>query len=391
MNSDLLNRFSETVASIYAAALQPAAWPDVVQQIAALHNTDKAILLTPTTALQDGGFIVAHGLNGPFMQEWSTRYITHDVWTIASTRLGLVQDGNVMLGEDLVSDAELGASIFYREFLSRQNIRQLCTGIVFSGEVPDLPTTCCSIFREPRGLRFDDSNRTLHRLTVNHLSQALGTMVRLRDAEFRLASSLQALDRLKGAVLLLGRRGNVVFTNRAAHTLLQQQDGLALRMGNPVTDALGWLQTPRGEAQAALDAEIHAAMDSDPLQAPHFAHGLALARPSGRSHLVVHVAPLTDRNDVSQTLLQAGAIVFVSDPQAVPELDPALLQRLYGVSAAECRVAQELLGGQTLQAIAGRLHLTENTVKTHLQHLFEKTHTGRQQQLIRLLLGLVHH
>ena len=66
MNSDLLNRFSETVASIYAAALQPAAWPDVVQQIAALHNTDKAILLTPTTALQDGGFIVAHGLNGPF-------------------------------------------------------------------------------------------------------------------------------------------------------------------------------------------------------------------------------------------------------------------------------------------------------------------------------------
>ena len=391
MNSDLLNRFSETVASIYAAALQPAAWPAVVQQIAALHDTDKALLLTPTTALQDGGFIVAHGVAESFLQEWSTRYIAHDVWALASARLGLRRDGHVMLGEDLVPDAELVASVFYREFLSRMDIRQLCTGIVFSGQTPDLPMTISAIYRPAHSARFDDTNRMLQRLTVNHLSQALGTTVRLRDAEFRLASSLQALDRLKGAVLLLGRRGNVIFANQAAHTLLQQQDGLALRMGNPVADALGWLQTPRSETQAALDAEIQAAMNSDPLLATHFAHGLALARPSGRSHLVLHVAPLSDRNDLSQTMLQAGAIVFVSDPQAVPELDPALLHRLYGVSAAECRVAQELLGGQTLHAIAYKLHLTENTVKTHLQHLFEKTHTGRQQQLIRLLLGLVHH
>ena len=391
MNTDLLTRFSETVASIYAAALQPDAWQQVVQNIAELHGTDKAILLTPTTALQDGGYLMAHGLAAPFIQEWSSHYIEHDVWTIASTRRGLTRDGNVMLGDELVPDAELLTTVFYREFLSRQNILQLCAGVVFSGQIPDLPMTSCSIFRSAESARFDETNRALHQLTTNHLSQALGTMVRLRDAEFRLASSLQALDRLKSAVLLLGRRGNVVFANRAAHTLLRQQDGINLRMGNPVTDALGWLQAPHADTQSALDAEVHAAMASDPLQAPHFAHGLALARPSGKSNLVLHVAPLTDRSELSHTLLQAGAIVFVSDPQGMPTLDAALLHRLYGISAAECRVAQELLGGRTLQATAAQLHLAENTVKTHLQHLFEKTRTSRQPQLIRLLLGLVHH
>ena len=68
---------------------------------------------------------------------------------------------------------------------------------------------------------------------------------------------------------------------------------------------------------------------------------------------------------------------------------PALLRRLYGISAAQCRVAQQLLRGQTLQATAQHLHLGDNTVKTHLQHLFEKAATSRQQQqLIRLLLAL---
>ena len=391
MNSGLLVRFSEMVASIYAAALQPEAWQQVVQKIAELHDTDKTILLTATTTLQDGGYLIAHGLDAPYIQEWNTRYIADDVWTSATIRLGLMQDGNVVLGDELVPEAEFLNSVFYREFLSRQHIRHLCAGVVFSGQVPDLPATSCSIFRSAESTRFNETSRTLHRLTVNHLSQSLGTMVRLRDAEFRLASSLQALDHLKGAVLLLGRRGNVVFANRAAHALLQQHDGISLRTGNPLTDALGWLQAPQAAVQSALEAEIRTAMDSDPLQTSHFAHGLALARPSGKSSLVLHVAPLTDRSDLSHTLLQAGAIVFVSDPQGIPTLDATLLHRLYGISAAESRVAQELLGGQTLQATAAKLHLGENTVKTHLQHLFEKTHTSRQQQLIRLLLGLVHH
>ena len=80
--------------------------------------------------------------------------------------------------------------------------------------------------------------------------------------------------------------------------------------------------------------------------------------------------------------------MFITDPQAVPVLDPALLHRLYGISTAECRVAQQLLHGQTLQQAACHLHLGSNTVKTHVQQLFEKTRTHRQQQLIGLLLAL---
>ena len=106
---------------------------------------------------------------------------------------------------------------------------------------------------------------------------------------------------------------------------------------------------------------------------------------------MVQAVPLAEQNAAWGSPLQPVAIVFLTDPQATLVLNAALLRRLYGISASECRVAQELLRGQTLQDAARQLHLGENTVKTHLHQLFEKTQTHRQQQLIRLLLSLGQH
>ena len=103
---------------------------------------------------------------------------------------------------------------------------------------------------------------------------------------------------------------------------------------------------------------------------------------------MVQAVPLAERDMAWGGPQQPGAIVFITGPQATPALNAALLRRVYGISAAECRMAQELLRGQTLQETARQLHLGENTVKTHLHQLFEKTRTHRQPQLIRLLLSL---
>lgn len=389
MDSALLDRFSRTTEAIHTAALQPHTWPQALQSIATLHSAPQVLVVTPATHPDDGGFALAHAIDDAFLQEWATHYLPHDVWTAQAQRLGLLHDGHVLLGEDLVPDAQLVQTIFYREFLVRQGIRRLCSGVVFSGLLPGLPLTICSVFRSSACAAFTEADRYLHTLLTRHLSLALGAALRLRDGEFQLATSLQALDRLHGAVLLLGRRGNVLFANRNALALLARAQGLGLRAGNPVTDALGWLHTGDASAQVVLDATLRAALASDPLCAPHFAHGLALHRPGAQGDLVLHAVPLSEQgSELWCRQLQPGALVFLTDPQALPVLDPTLLHHLYGISAAECRVAQQLLHGQTLQATAQQLHLGDNTVKTHLQHLFEKTRTCRQPQLMRLLLAL---
>ncbi|WP_164066423.1 hypothetical protein, partial [Serratia marcescens] len=88
--------------------------------------------------------------------------------------------------------------------------------------------------------RFDDLHRTLHALITRHLSLALGTMFKLRDADFRAASSLQALNRLAAPLVLLGARGQVRFVNDAAHRLFAERDGVTLSAG-AANDDMGWL------------------------------------------------------------------------------------------------------------------------------------------------------
>ena len=80
------------------------------------------------------------------------------------------------------------------------------------------------------------------------------------------------------------------------------------------------------------------------------------------------------------------AIVFVVDPERSPISPERYLRRLYNLTRAEAAVAAEVLEADGLQAVAGRLGVSLETVRTHLAHVFAKTGTRRQAELVRLLL-----
>ena len=65
-----------------------------------------------------------------------------------------------------------------------------------------------------------------------------------------------------------------------------------------------------------------------------------------------------------------------------------LLRRLYGMTKAEAAVAIRLLRGDGIKPIADSMCLSTGTVKTHVQHIFNKTNTHRQAELVRLLLTI---
>ena len=49
--------------------------------------------------------------------------------------------------------------------------------------------------------------------------------------------------------------------------------------------------------------------------------------------------------------------------------------------------AQALLGGGTVGNLARTLGISQATVKTHLQHIFDKTGTRRRADLMQLIAG----
>jgi DNA-binding NarL/FixJ family response regulator len=70
--------------------------------------------------------------------------------------------------------------------------------------------------------------------------------------------------------------------------------------------------------------------------------------------------------------------------------NPAALEAL-GISPREAAVLQEIAAGHSNKEIAARLHVSPNTVKTHVARLFEKLDARRRTDALRRAreLGLV--
>ena len=84
----------------------------------------------------------------------------------------------------------------------------------------------------------------------------------------------------------------------------------------------------------------------------------------------------------------AGTAVLLRlvDPAQAPLPDTAALRDQFGFTPAEAALAVDILAGNDLATSAQRRGTTRNTARAHLRHLFEKTGTRRQAELMRLLL-----
>ena len=100
--------------------------------------------------------------------------------------------------------------------------------------------------------------------------------------------------------------------------------------------------------------------------------------------LVAIVTPLGGRKDA--TTPGSAAAIFITDPESNDNGTGESLMRLYGLTAAESRLAIDLLQGKGLAWAAEQNNMRLNTARCHLKRVFEKTRTHRQAELVRVIL-----
>jgi DNA-binding CsgD family transcriptional regulator len=85
--------------------------------------------------------------------------------------------------------------------------------------------------------------------------------------------------------------------------------------------------------------------------------------------------------------IEGSVFVRLDDAEEyAPRLDRAAI--VFGLSAAQQRLAAEIVRGQTLPAAARTLGISGNTARTHLQRVFDKTGVHSQPALVRILLSV---
>ena len=237
--------------------------------------------------------------------------------------------------------------------------------------------TTLAIATVKRSDRFDSPDRValINRL-VPHLQQALRMQTHIEEVSSRSVDFLGASEAIRHGIVITAPGRAVVHCNSAAERILCSNDGLRIRHGRIEADV------PRVDDQ--LQRSIHHALTLN--GSDIWGGSFLCVRPSGRRSYIVHVMPIDQTICASP---QSGrASIIIIDPEQQPQSPAALLRHLYGLTKTEARVALLVARGQGLRPIADELSLSVTTVKTHLRHVFDKTGTRRQAELVRLLLTL---
>jgi DNA-binding NarL/FixJ family response regulator len=182
---------------------------------------------------------------------------------------------------------------------------------------------------------------------------------------------LAALNRLAMGVVVVDESARLLFANTAGARILSEKDGLLIAAGDTCRAA--------DTSETATLHDLIRRVCADALSADD-ASGLAITRPSLKRPLIALIGAGTSDGDIRQ------AIIFVFDPerQTLPQAET--IARLFGLSPAEGRLVHALAEGRKLEDAAQYLGLTVNTARTYLKQVFSKTGTGRQSELLKLVL-----
>lgn len=232
-----------------------------------------------------------------------------------------------------------------------------------------------NIGRTPRAGSFEADDVALLRGVHADLARAFWLSVRLGLSGALHASLVETLAGAIHGCVLLDATGAIVHANPAAERLFARRQGLFAERGR--------LATARPDDRTRLDRAIaYAAVGADGRRAGAW---LAVARAPPSPPLKVTVSPLAlDRPALFQA--RARVLVAVIDADAPPALSADEVRALFGLTAAQARLALKLAEGCDLKSAAQALGVTLPTARTHLYEIFARTGANRQADLVRLLV-----
>lgn len=179
----------------------------------------------------------------------------------------------------------------------------------------------------------------------------------------------ESMNRVAVGMAIVSPACEILEMNRTAADIINQGDVLAIEKGRLVSTHAG--------ANGALSDTVTKALGS-PGRAGCF---ITLPRNGRRAPLHVMVAALRLDGERRAT----AAAVYLSEPERTIRPSEQQLTILFGLSAAEARVAAGIVEGLPVPALAERLHVSVHTVRTQLKSVFAKTGAQRQSDLVRML------
>jgi DNA-binding CsgD family transcriptional regulator len=360
-------RIDSLLGAVYEAVMAPEGFSQFLASLIAAFDLKAAMMLICHTGTNEIKGLWLNNLPQKWLELYALEYGAEDV---------LAQHMRVspiarFYASNLDLDPSIRDSRFYRDWVEPQGVA-FASGAIILREGSWV--TQVMLQRTPQQPAFTRADMALLNRLTPHLQRAIQMRQRLADVQFSQQLSAASLDVLAMPTMVVNEFGVVAHANRSAQGLLSGRRELWLESGHLHNRSQALTHQINLEITKAIQASRGCAGE---------APGVVLIPRSGRKDLLLLVSPLP----LTETArMRGGALVVAFDCEQQPRTRPALLQQLFGLSEAEAALAISLCGGRTLEEVSIERGTSLHTVRSQLKNIFNKTGTGRQADLVSLLL-----
>ena len=226
---------------------------------------------------------------------------------------------------------------------------------------------------------YSDHQFALAREIMPHMYRAVKTYNMLGTIGALHRASLDALDHLPLAAIIVDRKATVLYSNTRADVIIKRSDGLTINAESRL-ETMSQIQTNE------LDKMIGNSSTISRLSQSEAGNTTKISRIGTEVCYEVQVSPLVAEDYIGLTN-PPRALILISDPLDMATLPQQSLVDLYGLTPTEAKITSLIVKGTSVQNIAVELSISVYTVRQHLKGVFRKTATASQSDLVRLVLS----
>ena len=228
---------------------------------------------------------------------------------------------------------------------------------------------CLALYRSAELGPFTHEDGRYLALAGSPLSRIVSSAERF--AQRQVSSTLSALEQLNSPALVIDWRGMVRGVNSHAEALLC--DDFRLVAGRPTASDR--------ESNRRLQDLIAAVRNAERGGVPDY--NQVVINREYRPWLLVEAMPVTSFG--SDMFGDGRAVLLLTDLTVPLVTDQTLLAVVFGLTAAEAKMAARIAQGSGIDEAAAALHISRETARSQLKAVFLKTSTRRQAELAAVL------
>lgn len=367
MGGDRVAQITGLIEQTYEAALNPGGWQSVVRTLGEVFGGASAMVVNDPIN-RCAQITEAPSFDPVYIKSYQDHYGSTSPWN----REFLRYPPGSFLYRGLIPELRLEPTEYYNEWLRPQGLRD-CIGGVLGRSGTTLSYVC--IARLDRFGDFTAADYALFQMVFRNLRRALSLHAKFAHVTALELAFLDALDRAGLAAFNVDERSGLIAHNRLADEMLSRGKAVQVRHGGIVA----WSPTAQDQLLRAVALACSAGQGQTVL----------LPQPGdNHRHMVALVMPMraqdSDRVLPFDSTAPRYALILVKNPAQAPGPDPGLLRKLFGLTATEARLVQELATGKSLEAISEQRGVSYGTVRAQLRTVMSKTGTTRQGELIAL-------